>query len=263
MPGLGRLGLPVTVGVTGLVLISIGQVVPNRHSIENDLTDRSSEALQSADLTGLTVSFTGRDATVTGPADLIGQAVSVVGAVDGVRVAKSKGGVPAAPPPAPTAAPASPAPTDTPAPTDAPTATDAPAATDSPASTPGAVVPVGFTLADGTLTVTGTVSSDAARTALIHAARAAGHGWSVVDRLTVDDSLPAPVRPSTGRLPAVTRLLAAAPADGDKLVIQYSDAKVILRGTPHSAAAERALLTAAASTVSGKSAVVDGLDVAP
>ena len=245
MAGLGRLALPVSVGVVGLTLISVGQVVPNRHSIENDLTDRSSEALRSADLTGLTVSFSGRDATVTGPSDLTGQAVSVVGAVKGVRVAKA-GSAAAAPAEAPT--PASPAPTETPAP-----------ATTSAASKPA--VPVGFTLTGGTLTVSGTVSSDSARTALIGAAKAAGNGWSVVDKLTVDVSLPAPVRPSSSRLPAVTRLLAKAPADGDKLVIQYSEAKVILRGTPHSTAAERALLTAAAATISGKAAVVDGLDV--
>jgi hypothetical protein len=250
MASLGRLTLPASVGAAGLVLISIGQVVPNRHRIENDLTDRSSEALQSAELTGLTVSFTGRDATITGPSDLTAQAVSVVGAVKGVRVAKAEraGGDSLAGAPAPSA-------TDTPAPTDPPAATDTPAATSSP------TVPVGFTLVDGTLTVTGTASSDAARSALIQAARAAGHGWSVVDRLTVDTSLAAPTRPTSGRLPALTRLLAQAPANGDKLVIQYSEAKVILRGTPHSAATERALLTAAARTVSGKAAVVDGLDV--
>ena len=85
-----RLVVPVAVGVVGLTLITLGQIVPNRHAIEDDLTSRSSEALKSADLVGLSVSFSGRDATITGAGstELANQAKDVVSTVDGVRVAR-------------------------------------------------------------------------------------------------------------------------------------------------------------------------------
>lgn len=251
-----RLAVPVSVGVVGLALIMIGQTGPNRHSIEDDLTTRSTEALKSADLTGFSVSFTGRDATLTG-SDIGGaaaRAATTVESVDGVRVANtvitSQDEVPA---PATTPS-ASTAPTETSPP--APTPTEPPSAAPTAKS---AALPVGFTLADGTITVTGTVSSKSAGSKLIDAVKAAGNGWQVVDHLQVDESLTT-AEPRPSRLAAVTRLLAQAPTDGQKLVIQYNRGSVILRGTPSDADSERALLAAAADTVEKKSAVVDGLD---
>jgi BON domain-containing protein len=256
-----RLVVPASVGVIGLALIGLGQTIPNRHAIQDDLTSRSTEALKSADLVGLSVSFSGRDATITGSGNAgeADQAEDVVSTVEGVRVARAELGG------AGTTPAESPAPTETASATTAPTQTSTAAApaetpTEAPAPKPAAL-PVGFTLVDGTITVTGTVGSKAAGTALIFAVKAAGNGWTVVDRLVVDDALTV-AEPKPSRLPAVTRLLAAAPIDGTKLVIQYNRGSVILRGTPASAAAERALLTSAARTVANKSAVVDGLDTA-
>src|SRR4051794_33594082 len=209
--------LPACVGVAGLTLICIGQFGPNRHAIQDDLTSRSTAALASARLTGLSVSFSGRDATITGAttAEQADRAEALVSSVDGVRVVKADlaGDAAAAPSPAATATGPSPAVTDTPAQTQSP-ATETPApdtsATETPATaTPAATataapvaVPVGFTLVDGRITVTGTVRSTSAGHALIAAVKAAGNGWTVVDRLRVDGSITAPA-PKAGRLPAL------------------------------------------------------------
>jgi len=250
-----RLVVPVSVGVIGLGLIGFGQIVPNRHAIEDDLTSRSSEALKSADLVGLSVSFSGRDATITGAGstELANQAEGVVSTVDGVRVANAD-------------LTGDTAPAETPAPVETPTETAVPVETSTPVETPAAtatpkpmILPVGFTLVDGMITVTGTVGSPAAKTGLINAVKMAGSGWTVVDKLIVDGSLTTQ-EPKPNRLAALSRLLRTAPVDGAKLVIQYNHGSVILRGTPSDAAAERALLTAASATVDSKSAVVDGLD---
>ena len=249
-PAAGRLVVPASVGVVGLALILVGQTVLNRHAIEHDLTNQSTKALQSADLVGLSVSFTGRDATITGSGsdDLAQQATSVVSAVSGVRVAKVKlTGTTASS-------------TGTPVVTSTASATPAASMAASP-TPPVAAVPVGFTFANGTMTVTGTVPSDADRTALMSAATAAGHGWSVVDKVTVDSSV-ATLVPSTTRLPAVTGLLAGIPVDSSALVIQYNGTSVILRGAPANLATELAILADAAKTVDQSSDVIDHLDAA-
>src|SRR5690242_1605423 len=87
-----RLVLAVVVGVVGLGLIGYGQLVANRRSIEENLMNRSVDALDEAGLTRITADFTGRDATVSGSgtaADLE-RASTVVKAVDGVRVVRTK-----------------------------------------------------------------------------------------------------------------------------------------------------------------------------
>jgi hypothetical protein len=247
-----RLAVPASVGIIGLALLGIGQGVFNRHAIEDDLTSRSTEALESADLTGLSVSFAGRDATITGPgtAEAAQRAEAVVSAVDGVRVAKAA--VPLQD--GPTAAAA-----NTPAATPAvePSAVEPSAAASATAAAPA--LPVGFTLANGTITVTGTVRSTSDQTDLINAVTMAGNDWQVVDRLNVNGSISAS-EPNPSRLPAVAQLLSQAPIDGPKLVIQYNRGLVLLRGAPANAGTELALLTAAAATVDTQAAVVDGLD---
>lgn len=259
-----RLAIPASVGVLGLVLIGIGQVIPNRHTIQDDLATRSTKALKSADLGGLSVSFTGRDATITGSGDasLAEKAEDVVGAVNGVRVAKADfSGAVQADASDPTERPVAETPTaETSAPVQASTSVTTPAQAETVATTPA--LPVGFTLADGTITVTGTVLSTSAQTKLLDAVKASGNGWTVVGRLQVDGSLTADAEPELSRLSAVTHLLAQAPIDGTKLVIQYSRGSVILRGTLPDYDSEVALLTAATATVQDKSKVVDGLDAA-
>jgi hypothetical protein len=248
--GRRRLALPVSVGAVGLGLIMFGQVVLNGHAIEDDLTARSFDALKAADLTGVSVSFSGRDATLTGSANTA-KARDVVQQVDGVRVVVIDSTETAA-------AAATTAPNQAATPNEMASSAEA-QATAEPTATASLILPIGFTLAEGTITVTGTVDSESAATELIDAVKAVGNGWTVVNRVNVDDSVTT-WAPGPSRLPGITRLLAQAPVDGTKLVIQYSRGSVILRGTPSDAAAEGALLSAAAATVDGKSSVVDGLD---
>jgi hypothetical protein len=54
----------VVVGGVGLVVIAIGQGVPNRHSVEGQLERRTAQALQAAGITDAEVDFVGRDGTV-------------------------------------------------------------------------------------------------------------------------------------------------------------------------------------------------------
>ncbi len=83
------LALPIAVSVLGLAAIGVLHDLPIRHSIEDNLTDRSTAALRKAGVTDATVSFTGRDGTVRvpspGDAD---HALAIVRDVNGVRVAK-------------------------------------------------------------------------------------------------------------------------------------------------------------------------------
>ncbi len=260
--GRRRLLVPASVGIIGLAVLGFGQGVANRHATEDDLTSRSTKALKSAGLKGLSVSFSGRDATISGAptAEQSRNAEDVVDRVDGVQAVQAitEPSAAAASSTAPTTVPSS---AISPAAPTAPTAPTAPSAPTAPTAATAAtgILPVGFTLVDGTITVTGTVGSKAAGMDLIDAVTMAGNGWQVVDRLNINGSLTAP-EPKPSRLSAVTQLLAQASMDSPKLVIQYNRGSVILRGSPADADAERALLTAAAATVNTKSAVIDGLD---
>ncbi|MBB5867847.1 outer membrane protein OmpA-like peptidoglycan-associated protein [Allocatelliglobosispora scoriae] len=77
----------ITVGVVGLVVVALAQNIANRHSIEDNLTRRSSLALEKAGITGAQVDFVGRDGSlvVTSTADII-RAEEIVGNLEGVRV---------------------------------------------------------------------------------------------------------------------------------------------------------------------------------
>jgi outer membrane protein OmpA-like peptidoglycan-associated protein len=84
----GGPALPAAVSVIGLAAIVLGQSVPNRHSIEDDLMGRSVQALQEAGVTGVEVSFTGRDGTLRARNRADGdRALAIVRAQVGVRVA--------------------------------------------------------------------------------------------------------------------------------------------------------------------------------
>jgi hypothetical protein len=240
-------GLPVTVGVIGLALIMVGQVGVNRPSIEDDLTSRSVAALNQAGLNQLTVSFSGRDATISGgDSEQAARGDDVVGAVDGVRVVTTATDSESAARPT----------------TDPATAGTEPAATTAAAATSKAprpdVVPVGFTLAEGTITVTGTMNSAGVVTELLDEVKTVP-GWQVTNKLTVDETLD-PVEPAAGTATAVAAMLATVPVDGPTLVIQYNEGKVILRGTAADSQVEADLLAAAGPTVRSKADVIDGLD---
>lgn len=143
--------VPILVAVVGLALIVVGQVVPNRHGMEDNLTDRSRQALATAGLGDVQVSFTGRDGTLHAHTqDEADRALAIMRDLDGVRVASAV--VDAAPP--------------------------------APQLTPPSVT---ATLAGGALTLTGTVPTDAAKQALESAGQKAS--GSVTDNLTVSGTV--------------------------------------------------------------------------
>jgi len=86
------LWVAVAVAAAGLVLVSLAQGIPNRHSIEDNLTRRSAAALEAAGLTGVQVRFIGRDGELVVPsASDVDRARDLVAAVEGVRVVSARG----------------------------------------------------------------------------------------------------------------------------------------------------------------------------
>lgn len=83
---------PVIVAVLGLGALSGVQDTGFREGIEADLTERAESALAAADLHGVDVEVTGRDADVTAATDVDALlATDVVGDVEGVRTAAAFG----------------------------------------------------------------------------------------------------------------------------------------------------------------------------
>lgn len=82
----------IAVGAVGLLVIGLAQDIGNRHSIEDNLTGRSSTALEQAGIAGTQVHFVGRDGSVvvTSAAD-VSRAREVVGGLEGVRVVDVEG----------------------------------------------------------------------------------------------------------------------------------------------------------------------------
>jgi len=114
--------VPIAVLVTAL--LAGAATWAQSAGIEQDLTARTQAALAAAGLAGGTVTFGGRDATLSGfPPDKALNALQVVQGVDGVRSAEISGDV----------TPFTPAPTTVPAPT--PTTTAPPSTTPPPATT--------------------------------------------------------------------------------------------------------------------------------
>jgi outer membrane protein OmpA-like peptidoglycan-associated protein len=203
-----RVLVALIVAVVGLTLINLFQDIGNRHSIEHKLTDRSDRALTDAGITA-DVSFTGRDGTVklTSAADK-DRAERIVRGLTGVRVAHVE-------------APAGPV-TQT---------------------TPKALPRVRIEVDGGRATASGTVPTEAAKTAL-------GGG----DQLTVD---PAVGDTGLAGLPAVVSALGP---DAQNVVVDLSDGRLTLTGTVPSPAVKDTV-DAAAQRVTGN--VVDQLQVQP
>jgi outer membrane protein OmpA-like peptidoglycan-associated protein len=79
--------VPAVVAIVGLGAIALGQGFPNRHSIQDNLTQRSAAALQQAGISGAEISFIGRDGSVRVTAqDQIEEARRIVANLEGVRV---------------------------------------------------------------------------------------------------------------------------------------------------------------------------------
>ncbi|MBV1854232.1 OmpA family protein [Catellatospora tritici] len=141
----------LTVAVVGLTGIVVAQHIPIRHRIEDNLTGRSEQALAAAGLTGIRVSFIGRDGTLrVASADQADPALAIVRALEGVRVAEAV--IPEAPAPTPPPAPVLPS--------------------------------VLVTVAGGKVTLSGKVPDEATRTALAQAATAISA--EVDNQVTVD-----------------------------------------------------------------------------
>ncbi|WP_051367469.1 OmpA family protein [Hamadaea tsunoensis] len=197
----------LSVGVAGLLVIGFFQNIGNRHSMEDNLTGRSNQALQAAGITGTQVSFAGRDGSVvvSNAAD-VDKARDIVAGLDGVRVVDVTG--PAAPQKKPSvtitvegtqvtvtgvvASATAKAALQSKAGTQAGLTVD-PAVTEDGVSGLGAVVDalgttakgVTVTLADGRINISGQVESAAVHDAVIAAAGQAVGVANVSDQLTV------------------------------------------------------------------------------
>jgi BON domain len=82
--------LPVALGAVGLAALALVHGTTMRQSIEGNLHDRTVDALKQVGLSCLDVSFTGRDATISGTLPAGVDATKVISAaegVDGVRMA--------------------------------------------------------------------------------------------------------------------------------------------------------------------------------
>ncbi|WP_328604757.1 OmpA family protein [Amycolatopsis sp. NBC_00345] len=116
--------IPLAVVVTAL-LAGLATWVSGS-GIESGLGSRSRSALTAAGISGGDVTFSGREATLSGfPAEQAGRALGIVQGVDGVESAQvSGGGAPSAPAPSPSSAPSTTAPP--PSPTATPSTPPAP-----------------------------------------------------------------------------------------------------------------------------------------
>lgn len=209
-----------------------------RDSIENDLAARSGQALTAAGISGGTVSFSGRDATISGvSADDARAAEQAVGGVEGVRVARAEAG-------------------DT-GPGTGPDGTGS--GSDEPAGPAADTAPLAVAVEGRTVTLGGAVPDDQARAALVEAAESKAAGRTVVDNLTVDPA----ARPVDAKaLGALVGALASGNADSGATFAKDS---VTLTGAAASAEDKAAAAAAAGAlapgstvdnqlTVSGKSA---------
>ena len=115
-----RGALPLVVGALGLAGLGVGQLLPVRNEVEQDLRIRSLEALSGAGLSGVDVDFTGQDGVLTGTVSSAAdaeRALGIVRGLRGVRVATSQLAFPGAPGGSGSGSPtASPAATTTPDP---------------------------------------------------------------------------------------------------------------------------------------------------
>ena len=255
--GRSPLAVPIAVALAGLAGLLAVQGSLNRHSIEDELTRASASALTSAGIAGARVTFTGRDAgiVVAGSSAEARRAKTVVEGVTGVRVATADvsgsggAGQPGTLPPPDQVAPVPSEPGTTASPV---------APSLSPQATPAsAILPVGLTFENGTLTATGSVPSAEVAGQVIGALKQPGL-WQVIDKLQINAELPPADR---AWVTSLSGLAGAVPPDGTRVVAHFGGDRVIVRGTPATPGIERSILAAAAVTVGGPGLVTDGMDV--
>ncbi|WP_203861791.1 OmpA family protein [Plantactinospora mayteni] len=202
--------LGLIVAILGLAVLMVAQQAPNRHRMEDDLTQRSTRALHSAGLSDVWVTFTGRDGRLTANSSAEAEhALDIVQAIQGVRVAEAQ--VPAA-------------------------------------SVPPSVL---VALGQGTASVTGTVPSERARTALVGAATSLGTA-SVEDRLTVDGAV------TDTALGGLADVLRAFGRSSDGTTVRLDGGTLSVGGRVSSETHKNAVLAAARAT---GATVVDQIEV--
>lgn len=180
-----------------------------RPQIEDGLTRTATESLAAAGITGAGVTFSGRDALLTGVSGPEAQrAVDVVRGLPGVRVATAP--VPGAP--------------------EGPAPGGEDPGGEGPGADPGAAAtgPFGIARRGADIVLTGVVGSEEERTALVAAATEQAGGLTVVDELTVTPgALPQP-GVTASSVGTITALLGAtidgvaASIDGDTLTLTGS-----------------------------------------
>ena len=173
-----------------LLLALLGALVANS-LIQNDLGQKSRNGLKAAGISGVAAKFSGQDVTLSGPASLEASAVAKVKGISGVRNVKyivTGGDVAPSDETVPAVAVETLAAVETTV--DAPTETAAPTFAAAP-QTVAAVAPAGSPIEvaasiDGKkVALTGVVTSEAQRTGLVNAAKAAYGETNVIDELTV------------------------------------------------------------------------------
>ncbi len=258
--------LPLAVGAVGLIGLGLLHGVPVRDSIESELTRGATSALAAAGAPDVKVDLTGRDAMVTGelPEGISSDAVvSAVEAVDGIRVVKAEftsvGGQAMAPSSTPepsTDASAMAEPSTDASAMAEPSADSSAVAEPSPATTAVSAGPsVDAKAADGKVTLTGKVGSQAAIDALVVEAEKAYGAGNVTNQLVVD---PAASDQGLSSLGGVLTALGKDSAGAATL----AEGTITLTGTVASAEAKTAAATAAALVTGDPTKVVDQLTVA-
>lgn len=207
-----------------------------RPQIESTLTDAADQALVAAGITGGTVTFDGRDATISGVgATQRDRAVAAVEAATGVRVVTGGGNGGGA--------------------GNGTGGGNGGGAGSGPAVTGS---PFGIARQGSTITLSGVVGSDDQKAQLLAAARAAAGTATVVDQLTVMTGAPLPSGLTADSAGALTKALAGAAGDVSASVGANG---VTLTGSVPDAAAKTAAASAVTAALPGTT-VDDRLAVA-
>jgi outer membrane protein OmpA-like peptidoglycan-associated protein len=230
-----RAVLPVAVGVLGLTALGLVQELPLRHRVEQDLTDRSTQALRAAGVDGgVDVRFEGRDGTITGtvtsPAER-DSAVNAVQHVRGVRIAHDR--------------------TTSSRTTTSPRTTPPP-----PTAAPPTAAQLTAELSDGRLALTGAVPSSQARADLLSALSAAVHPDRISSRISIDGQV------SAAGLDGLAAVLRAVGPDA-AVTLELRDGRLTLTGTVASTRQLRQAVAAGATVTGEAQRVVNRLTVDP
>ncbi|WP_344841765.1 OmpA family protein [Kribbella ginsengisoli] len=234
MPGLAR-RRPGFVWLLAAVLVPVllAAVVISIKAgpTEDDLRQRSLEALDARGITGVRVDFSGRDATVVVPAGAdAAEAQKVVAAVDGVRTAHSNQQLVADPTSAPSTG----------------TAEEPAGTTSAVPSAPPTVAPFELSRTDQAITVHAVVRDQETKDKLVAEVQALlTEGTDFTDQISIDEKT---ALPNPTALSALLHALSTATGDA---AIKYDGDKVTLSGKVADQATKATAARAAAAAVPG------------